>query len=188
MVGRYPAIKLMSREPIRHLVAHFNRPRCLGPLYGGLVAVSAGYPPVTGMLLTRYAPFRRSPSESIATPYAAPRLACVKPAASVHPEPGSNSSLYISISLSLSGLELTSCFACLYFPVFSNNFKFCFSRAPAASVCGRSFPHYRKVTAEPRALTSLHLLRDIPGCLTDTLISPGHLPVRNSNNLPPRAP
>ena len=27
---------------------------------------------------------------------AAPRLACVKPAASVHPEPGSNSSLYIS--------------------------------------------------------------------------------------------
>ena len=32
---------------------------------------------------------------------AAPRLACVKPAASVHPEPGSNSSLYISISLSL---------------------------------------------------------------------------------------
>ncbi len=140
------------------------------------------------MLLTRYAPFRRSPSESIATPYAAPRLACVKPAASVHPEPGSNSSLYISISLSLSGLELTSCFACLYFPVFSNNFKFCFSRAPAASVCGRSFPHYRKVTAEPRALTSLHLLRDIPGCLTDTLISPGHLPVRNSNNLLPETP
>ena len=28
-------------------------------------------------------------------PRAAPRLACVKPAASVHPEPGSNSSLYI---------------------------------------------------------------------------------------------
>ena len=31
---------------------------------------------------------------------AAPRLACVKPAASVHPEPGSNSSLYIHIMLS----------------------------------------------------------------------------------------
>ena len=29
-------------------------------------------------------------------PRAAPRLACVRPAASVHPEPGSNSSLYIS--------------------------------------------------------------------------------------------
>ena len=44
------------------------------------------------MSLTRYAPLRRSPA-SIAGP-AAPRLACVKPAASVHPEPGSNSSLY----------------------------------------------------------------------------------------------
>ena len=37
---------------------------------------------------------------------AAPRLACVKPAASVHPEPGSNSSLYITNSLSLSPLPL----------------------------------------------------------------------------------
>ncbi len=43
---------------------------------------------------TRYAPVRRSPPESIATLRAAPRLACIKPAASVHPEPGSNSSLY----------------------------------------------------------------------------------------------
>ena len=46
------------------------------------------------MSLTRYAPLRRSPPESIAAPRAAPRLACVRPAASVHPEPGSNSSLY----------------------------------------------------------------------------------------------
>ena len=61
--------------------------------YGILGDVSIGYLPDTGMLLTRYAPFRRSPA-GIATP-AAPRLACVKPAASVHPEPGSNSSLYI---------------------------------------------------------------------------------------------
>ena len=28
MVGRYPAIQLMSREPIRHLVAHFPPRRC----------------------------------------------------------------------------------------------------------------------------------------------------------------
>ena len=28
MVGRYPAIQLMSREPIRHLVAHFPSRRC----------------------------------------------------------------------------------------------------------------------------------------------------------------
>ena len=31
--------------------------------YGVLVGVSTGYPPVTGKLLTRYAPFRRSPPE-----------------------------------------------------------------------------------------------------------------------------
>ena len=53
------------------------------------------------MLLTRYAPLRRSPAYVIANIPAAPRLACVKPAASVHPEPGSNSSLYISIYLFL---------------------------------------------------------------------------------------
>ena len=66
---------------------------CDSNCYGVLGGVSTGYPPTTGKLLTRYAPFRRSPT-GIAT-LAAPRLACVKPAASVHPEPGSNSSWYI---------------------------------------------------------------------------------------------
>ena len=66
------------------------------PLHGVLVSVSRGCPPVRGMSLTRYAPFRRSPARTIAGPPAAPRLACVRPAASVHPEPGSNSSLYNS--------------------------------------------------------------------------------------------
>ena len=40
---------------------------------------------------------RRSPA-GIATP-AAPRLACVKPVASVHPEPGSNSPLFYFVSV-----------------------------------------------------------------------------------------
>ena len=44
-----------------------------------------------GRLHTRYAPVRRSQGPKASTP----RLACVKPAASVHPEPGSNSSSYI---------------------------------------------------------------------------------------------
>ena len=48
-----------------------------------------------GRLDTRYAPVRRSPSIKASFDHAAPRLACVKPVASVHPEPGSNSSLYI---------------------------------------------------------------------------------------------
>ena len=47
-----------------------------------------------GRLDTCYAPVRRSPSEIASYLNAAPRLACVKPVASVHPEPGSNSSLY----------------------------------------------------------------------------------------------
>ncbi len=37
---------------------------------------------------------RRSPPRIASYPRAAPRLACVRPVASVHPEPGSNSSLY----------------------------------------------------------------------------------------------
>ena len=85
----------MHREPIRirdlSLYLHGHAPP---EDHGVLVAVSSGYPPDAGMSLTCYAPFRRSPSGRIATYYAAPRLACVKPAASVHPEPGSNSSLY----------------------------------------------------------------------------------------------
>ena len=51
-----------------------------------------------GRLHTCYSPVRRSPSKSIATFHAAPRLACVKPVASVHPEPGSNSSLLFILS------------------------------------------------------------------------------------------
>ncbi len=62
-----------------------------------LIQVSLGYPPIKGRLHTRYSPVRRS-SASIATP-ATPRLACVKPAASVHPEPGSNSSLFIFFTI-----------------------------------------------------------------------------------------
>ena len=72
----------------------FNKYLHAEPLfYGVLVRLSPGYPPLIGKLHTRYSPVRRSPSISIATYHAAPRLACVKPVASVHPEPGSNSSL-----------------------------------------------------------------------------------------------
>ena len=46
-----------------------------------------------GRLHTCYSPVRRSPAGRTSPPPAAPRLACVKPVASVHPEPGSNSSL-----------------------------------------------------------------------------------------------
>ena len=63
-----------------------------------LIRLSAGYSLVRGRLDTRYSPVRRSPSKLASKLHAAPRLACVKPVASVHPEPGSNSSLYIFVS------------------------------------------------------------------------------------------
>ena len=59
--------------------------------YGVLIRISSGYAPDKGRLRTCSAPVCRSPP-GIAT-RAAPRLACIKPAASVHPEPGSNSPL-----------------------------------------------------------------------------------------------
>ena len=60
-----------------------------------LIRLSPGYPLLRARLDTRYSPVRRSPSLVASNQHAAPRLACVKPVASVHPEPGSNSTLYI---------------------------------------------------------------------------------------------
>ena len=87
-----------------------------------------------GRLHTCYSPVRRSPPEYCYS-YAAPRLACVKPIASVHPEPGSNSSLFKFFVLSLcqdvypSILSLTvrfypvkSCFLYYYFNSFKERF------------------------------------------------------------------
>ena len=73
-----------------------------------LIHVSMGYTPVSGRLHTRYSPVRRSPSICIATNHAAPRLACVKPVASVHPEPGSNSSLFKLFYYPRSGIRYCS--------------------------------------------------------------------------------
>ena len=83
----------MSREPIRDhrsfqqrrmpssvlrdIRRRFQR---LSPCHGQVAHVFRTLSPVAARVLL---------------PRSAPRLACVKPAASVHPEPGSNSSLYI---------------------------------------------------------------------------------------------
>ena len=56
--------------------------------------ISPGFPglsPTTGYIPMHYSPVRRSPSEPKF--HAAARLACVKRAASVQSEPGSNSSV-----------------------------------------------------------------------------------------------
>ena len=54
-----------------------------------LAYLSVCYPCVQGRLPTRYSPVRRSLPKKIA------RLACVRHAASVHPEPGSNSQIKV---------------------------------------------------------------------------------------------
>ena len=59
-----------------------------------LIRLSPGYALLGGRLDTRYSPVRRSPAKKASFLPDAPRLACVKPVASVHPEPGSNSPLY----------------------------------------------------------------------------------------------
>ena len=88
LVGRYPTNKLIGREPIPRRKT-FHTPPCEGASYSVLAPVSEGYPKVWGRLLTCYSPVRRS-----STPKGlSARLACVKHAASVRPEPGSNSPL-----------------------------------------------------------------------------------------------
>ena len=69
--------------------------------HGVLIRISPGYPPAAGGLHTRYAPVRHSHTPEGAFTV---RLACIRPAASVHPEPGSNSSLYIVVLLNYSVL------------------------------------------------------------------------------------
>ena len=62
--------------------------------YAVLAAISNCYPPVWGRLPTRYSPVRHSVTKSSFRRNQIKcfvRLACVKHAASVHPEPGSNS-------------------------------------------------------------------------------------------------
>ena len=60
-----------------------HRFQCLSHSDGQVAHALRTLPPVAAIVLLQRA---------------APRLACVKPAASVHPEPGSNSSLYIFFS------------------------------------------------------------------------------------------
>ena len=93
LVGRCPANQLIRRMPIRARISPFTGLPCREPAYGVLDHISMDYPPAAGRSHTRYSPVRRSPASEASFTPAAPRLACVKPVASVHPEPGSNSPL-----------------------------------------------------------------------------------------------
>ena len=68
--------------------------------YAVLAAISNCYPPVWGRLPTRYSPVRRSVTSKITRRInrkCFARLACVRHAASVHPEPGSNSQIKVFV-------------------------------------------------------------------------------------------
>ncbi len=90
----------MCRRSIleRRREAPFKPPRCLGISYPVLAKLSPGYPKLEGRLPTCYSPVRHW---GIAAPV---RLACIRHAASVHPEPGSNSQLNLYSSSKLSDL------------------------------------------------------------------------------------
>ncbi len=94
-VGRYPAVKLMERTPIPFRIAPLVPHPCGPGTPPGINPAFAGLAPGKGKvgyaLLTR-APVAAAPDRNPARD--APRLACVRPVASVHPEPGSNSTLY----------------------------------------------------------------------------------------------
>ena len=93
LVGRYPANKLMERIPIDNrnsLIKISCDIRILSGINLSFERLFRSYRQVGYVLLTR-APVASFGLQANQTD--APRLACVKPVASVHPEPGSNSSL-----------------------------------------------------------------------------------------------
>ena len=82
----------IRHRPLRAFTSEGMRPRRLRGISRGFPRLSpcggAGSIRVTHSV-------RRSPAGARCRAPAAPRLACVRPVASVHPEPGSNSSLFI---------------------------------------------------------------------------------------------
>ena len=78
--------------PIRYLEHLTHIPCRIKVLWGVNPRFHGLYP---GIRQVAYALLTRAPvAIKVLLPHDAPRLACVKPVASVHPEPGSNSSLF----------------------------------------------------------------------------------------------
>ena len=99
LVGRYLTNKLIGRGLLLRRLSAFSSRR-----YAVLAPVSQGYSPPEGRLPTCYSPGRHCTQGLL--PFLV-RLACVKRAASVDSEPGSNSRL---ISLRHQSLQLNSNF------------------------------------------------------------------------------
>ena len=90
LVGLYPPNKLMGRRPIPgRSLGSFHCSATAVQLHPVLPGISTGYPRPEGRSPTRYSPVRHS-RRCASTPLAV-RLACLRRAASVRSEPGSNS-------------------------------------------------------------------------------------------------
>ena len=130
-----PATDRRLGEPLPHQLANqtrvhpvpkklFTQCHATSCAYAVLAVISNCYPPVQGRLPTRYSPVRHSVylSSTRRLPLSSfVRLACVKHAASVHPEPGSNSHVkkFIpSSKLSLANLSLIYCVWVVDFSIF----------------------------------------------------------------------
>ena len=108
-VGRHPADYLMGRMPVPRRLSAITAPGCPGTVARRLTRRFHRLSAIGGWVA--YA-LRTRPPLSRPRRGDPVRLACIRPAASVHPEPGSNSSLYYCsfFRFSLSGLRFTSRF------------------------------------------------------------------------------
>ena len=88
LVSRYLTNYLMGRTPIFKRRSFNHLIRSITNIYGVLIPVSQGYPLLKVGCVRVTHPFAGRQLEQAPV---TPRLACIKPPASVHPEPGSNS-------------------------------------------------------------------------------------------------
>ena len=91
LVSRYLTNKLIGRETIPKQRTISSSSHATRRGYSVLIRVSPGYPDLRGRFLTCYAPVRHCPRPSLTRRTVLVRLACIKRAANVRPEPGSNS-------------------------------------------------------------------------------------------------
>ena len=91
LVSRYLTNKLIGRETIPKRRTISLRDHVIPRGYPVLIRVSPGYPGLRGRFLTCYAPVRHCPRLVLTNQAVLVRLACIKRAANVRPEPGSNS-------------------------------------------------------------------------------------------------
>ena len=102
LVGHHPTNKLIGRGPIPHRKSFPPPGHATSRVYSVLDPVSQAYPKVQGRSPTCYSPVRHSCTPKGLTV----RLACVKHAASVRPEPESNSPNKNNIRNSEQGIRI----------------------------------------------------------------------------------